>query len=62
MSPEDLAIAFAMHCDEQRLTTSEADALVEAITEALETAAENRRDALASYAPELIDDGERTQE
>lgn len=49
------AITFAIYCDENRLTTSEADKLAADIYEAMSGAAEDRRAVLRTVAPELID-------
>jgi hypothetical protein len=54
----DASVAFVIYCDENRLTTSEADTLAADIYEAISGAANARRAMLRTVAPELIDSEE----
>lgn len=49
---EEMAIAFNMYCDDNRLSAEQGDALAEEIGEALAAAADDRRNYLP---PDLLD-------
>lgn len=58
MDPDEVATAFVIHCDTNRLTMTQGLQLAERLEEAIYWAAEDRRDVLRSIAPELLDDEE----